>query len=140
MWLLMNLCMHWEEGGWSSAELRVNLLWFHKSVYLEASGRIIHLSPVGGQGPRLTCSPLCLKNLPQSLALRGDPGSIEKASFCWWESGKMKNLLTEWRPCSGSPLASIRAEWGHMSQGGPPTTVHTSRDQITSDTICQWLS
>lgn len=44
-----------------------------------------------------------------------------------------------WMGGSHSPLASIRAEWGPMSQGGPPTTVHTSRDQITSDTICQWL-
>ena len=33
---------------------RVNLLRFHKSACLEASGRIIHLSPVRGQGPRLT--------------------------------------------------------------------------------------
>ena len=46
---------------------------------------------------------------------------------------------SRWMGESHSPLTSTRAEWGHMSQQGPPATVHIARDKITSDATCQWL-
>lgn len=62
-----------------------------------------------------------------------------------WVFGELSFLArvfwcsSRWMGEGHNPLPPIRAEGGHMSQGGPPATVHTARDQITSDATCQWL-